>query len=154
MTRLPSGQASESAKLRVRLDLENIERNILTEADGNGVPQYLDKNKTLDSIAWSLCALLVVDQGPEQLRNICDEKATIRVTGLVGLHPKMTKRLFSSFETKKLDITRMRFITFELDLLGSVEARAGFNTSYIQYLQALGVRTIDLMQELKEVLFF
>ena len=49
---------------------------------------------------------------------ICDWQATLKVTGLIGMEAKMTKRLYSSFETVEMDPLASRFVTFELDLTG------------------------------------
>lgn len=84
------------------------------------------------------------------MRQVCDKLATIRVTGLIGLPPKMSKRLFSDFTTKELDISRMRFITFELELLG---ADIAIKIRDIQNLSALGIRTFGLATELKNLIY-
>ena len=72
----------------------------------------------MNEVAWNICALLAWEYGPQSVESICDSRATIRITGLLGINPKHTKMKFSTGERLPLDVTQSRFITFELDMTG------------------------------------
>lgn len=90
------------------------------------------------------------------MESVCDEIATMKVTGLIGIPSNMTKRLFSSFKKESLDPARSRFITFELDLSGETKQILDINWLNVRYpafLKLLGVRTISVFDELKDAMF-
>ena len=48
----------------------------------------------------------------------CQKNATIKVTGLIGIRPKMYTKVYSSLTESFNDDAASRFVTFELDLDG------------------------------------
>ena len=158
----PRLQDAEPIKLRVRLDLINLEGNMLnsTVTECIDIPCKLDEpsrlHQPVGDIAWNICALLVQDKGMEIVKKVCSEIATFKVTGLIGLPTRMPKRLYSSYETRLMDPSQSQFITFELDLSGSPGQALDINwlnVRYPEFLKILGIRTISVLDEFMDVMF-
>ena len=96
------------------------------------VADQVDKMLPLNSVAWNLCAILVWQNDPEKVENICDKKATMRVTGMLGIDPRVKKYYFSEEKERIMDITQSRFITFELNLTEKVEIEREFEEHKIK----------------------
>ena len=50
----------------------------------------------------------------------------MRVTGMLGIDPRVKKYYFSEEKERIMDITKSRFITFELNLTEKVEIEREF----------------------------
>ena len=72
------------------------------------------------------------------------------------MEAKMTKRLYSSFETVEMDPLASRFVTFELDLTGDQDYNSG---SYFGYKAGAAaswqsVTNISFLDELNDIFKF
>ena len=84
------------------------------------------------SLAWKICANLIWQQGKEASKNFCNEHATIKFTGLIGIDSKI----------KKFSPSRSRFVTFELNLAS--------NKTYEINLEKFGQLEIGVLSDIDQ----